>query len=370
MPMHQHDSELTLHPCSLITQAADILRAELQRGRWSDYLPPERSLCDLLHISRPTLRMALAELQREKWIQKCHGQRTRVTARSRKPRTPGSRRTIGLLSSESLVEMRASHLLLVDELRRHLQEEERQLELHCDARLIWGRPQRVVQQICEHNPAACWVLLSQGVNVQRWFQEQGLKAVVLGSCHKGIRLPSMDSDYRASCHHAAGTFLGMGHRRIAFLMPQTRFAGDLAGQEGFCSATQSTPHTDLVAPVARHDGTVEGIQRALNSLFQSKRPPTGLLVSHPQHLLTAMTHLAKLRLRVPEDVSLICRDDDEFLAHLVPSVARYVISYSDYARRLSHLVFQTATGHLQTRKVLITAKFQRGDSLADPRRET
>src|ERR1051325_2149864 len=315
--MHQHDSELTPVRGSVITQATDILRTELQKGRWPDYLPPDRSLCVLLHVSRPTLRVALAALHRERLIQICHGQRTRVTARSRKPRTIKSRQTVGFLSTESLSEMSQPQLLLVDELRRHLYREGYQLELHCDARLTWRRPQRFVQQIYEHNPAACWVLQSQGVNVQRWFQEHGLAAVVLGSCHRGIRLPSMDSDYRARYHHAIGLLLGMGHRRLALLMSQTCFAGDLAGEQGFCAAVQSTSHANLIAPVVRHNGTVEGIQRVLNALFQSRTPPTGILISHPRYLLTAMTYLAKLGLRVPEDVSLICMGDDEFLAHLV-----------------------------------------------------
>jgi DNA-binding LacI/PurR family transcriptional regulator len=105
----------------------------------------------------------------------------------------------------------------------------------------------------------------------------------------------------------------------------------------------------------------------LNALFQSRTPPTGILISHPRYLLTAMTYLAKLGLRVPEDVSLICMGDDEFLAHLVPSIARYAIDCSDYAKRFSHLVLLAAAGYLQPRHVSITARFQRGDSVAPVR---
>jgi LacI family transcriptional regulator len=174
----------------------------------------------------------------------------------------------------------------------------------------------------------------------------------------------MDSDHRAICYHAVGTLLSFGHRRLAFLMPKARVAGMLESEEGYRAALLTARATDLVAPIVYHDGSVEGIQRLLNGLFRSQTPPTGILVSHPRHLLTTMTHLSKIGLRIPEDVSIICADDDEILAHVLPSVARYVIDYSDYAKRLAHHVLLAATGYLKPRKMFIMAKFQKGYSLA------
>lgn len=50
---------------SLIEQVADVLRRNLSSREWRNGLPPERTLSDHFHISRPTLNAALRLLQRQ-----------------------------------------------------------------------------------------------------------------------------------------------------------------------------------------------------------------------------------------------------------------------------------------------------------------
>jgi DNA-binding LacI/PurR family transcriptional regulator len=51
--------------------------------------------------------------------------------------------------------------------------------------------------------------------------------------------------------------------------------------------------------------------------------PTAFVVSHTHHYATVATHLAIRGLRVPDDVSLICRSEDPFLQFLRPTPAFY-----------------------------------------------
>src|SRR5688572_21434585 len=70
---------------SLEKQTAEALRAEIAKGTWRDLLPGERSLCDMLQISRHTLRAALGQLRRDGLISAEQGVGNRIVAGAVRP---------------------------------------------------------------------------------------------------------------------------------------------------------------------------------------------------------------------------------------------------------------------------------------------
>ena len=50
--------------------AARQLREAIAEGLWKEHLPSEVVLCRELHVSRRTIRSALAQLAREKWLRR------------------------------------------------------------------------------------------------------------------------------------------------------------------------------------------------------------------------------------------------------------------------------------------------------------
>ena len=58
--------------------------------------------------------------------------------------------------------------------------------------------------------------------------------------------------------------------------------------------------------------------------------------------LTACTALQRLGVRIPADMAVICRDDDTYLDDMVPSIARYTVAPSVFAKRIFRLVHQPA----------------------------
>jgi LacI family transcriptional regulator len=79
-------------------------------------------------------------------------------------------------------------------------------------------------------------------------------------------------------------------------------------------------------------------------LLRKPERPTALLVSRPAHVLTVMGHLMRRGIKLPQDMVLISRDDDSFIEHVVPSVARYSSNPSAFAEKLSKLVLGIAAG--------------------------
>ncbi|MBL9199148.1 MAG: substrate-binding domain-containing protein [Opitutaceae bacterium] len=354
---------------SLVTQTAAILRQEIAKGTWREWLPGERPLCRLLQVSRNTLRTALEELQRARILDTRHGAGHRI-ARVPPGGSPAANPTaVTLLMPDPMEQLRPSQALWVDELRELLIDHGHRL------RVLHGRPyfrptaRRALQRLVPQHPSACWILTLSTEPAQRWFAEAGVPCVAAGSIYPGIDLPSVDLDYRALCRHAVGAMLAAGHRRIVFLNHKSRRAGDLEGEGGFLEGARGSGCTSAEAQIVHHEATVDHLGRTVRRLMQQQRRPTALLVSSSNYYLTVASRLAQLGLRVPQDVSLISRDEDPFLPFVLPAPARYHTQPHDFAKRLLRVVLELIEDGLVTqRQIRIMPEFFRGESLAPPPR--
>ncbi|MBI4023769.1 MAG: substrate-binding domain-containing protein [Verrucomicrobia bacterium] len=353
---------------SLVEQALAILRREILSGRWGQRMPPERELGERLKISRPTVRAALAVLQREGLIQVTWGQRRHIRPRPARSRCRAVSRVISVLYMAPQEIATPFSVLLFKELEHALHAGGYEMDLHSDARFNDPHPEPRLESLTRENQAACWLLLASSVRVQHWFMHRPIPAFVVGSRHADIRLPSFDLNYRAICRHAVQVLWKMGHRRIVLVTSRSGLAGDLSSEQGFREAFRQLSGDKVAARVAHHDETVTGIRQLLDAEWSRKTVPTAVLVSRSTHALTVFSHLVKRGLDVPRDVSLISRDDDEFLAHLIPAFARYVVNWKPCLRRISRSVLLLArSGALKPRETLYIPEFYKGESVAPPR---
>jgi LacI family transcriptional regulator len=350
---------------SLAAQVAARIDAEIEKGTWSEWLPGERTLTKTLQTSRKTLRKALAHLQRSGAIETRHGLGHQIVTRTaRVRRNATSELSVGLLTPESLENLRPYTALWVDELRVLLFEKGVRLAAFSGARFFTGRPEKALARLVEQHPQTCWVLAHSNEHIQQWFHTHRVACVIAGSSHSGLPLPSVDLDNFAVCRHAAGEMLRLGHRRLALFTKQSARAGDLESERGFEDGVRTSAHRDVEHVVMRHDGTVDGAYRALGRLFGVAAPPTAVLIAQSPFYLTTIAFLAERGLRVPSEVALVSRDDETFLSYLKPSPARYACNPRTYAKRLLlqlQLCFEgDAGGHTIHR---IEPKFIAGGSL-------
>jgi DNA-binding LacI/PurR family transcriptional regulator len=350
---------------SLVNQTIAFLEGQIATDRWRDWLPAERTLAEMLQVSRSTLRRALKQMRRNGAIEATHGTGNRI--RSRAAASSGRLHSVdvALLTPEPLERLSPNQTLWIDELRAMLSER------GCHLHVIHGRqyarrdPSAALEKLVRHHPHACWILAKASVGCQRWFADRGLPCIVAGSCHVGVDLPYRDVDYRATCRHAAGILLGLGHRRLAFISQRTQFAGDIESETGFVETVRGSGHSEAIAVVCHHDATVTGMVHLLKRLTEQKPAPTALLVTNAYHALTIMSGLARIEWRVPTEVSVISRDEDPFLPFLVPSPARYVTRPQLYARSLLQPVLDLLEGRAVTqRAALLMPEFVRGETVA------
>ena len=73
---------------------------------------------------------------------------------------------------------------------------------------------------------------------------------------------------------------------------------------------------------------------------------------------TVVTHLQQRGVRLPQDATVVSRDDDAFLESIVRPIPRYVCDPAQFARRVSRAALKlAASGVFHTRPVRLLARF-------------
>lgn len=337
---------------SLITETAQALRKALESGQWHEVLPAERRLCEEWHISRPTLRAALEILAREGLVQVEQGKRTRIVRANRPELATPRPVTVCLLSPEPLHAMPPFVLLWVDRLRDQLAAAGHLLQVHV-GRAEFGRnnPETALASLTSSAPAAAWVLYQATEAMQRWFGDRGESCVVVGSLFPGVELPALDRDYRATCRHAVSLLANRGYRRIYLVLHEQRFGGDLESEAGFGEGLLACRERGVNGESMVHDGSPAGIAQVLDHVLAGT-PRPAFLVARTGFALSVCSHLLRRGIRIPEEAGILCRDDDQFLDHLLPRMSRYSVNAGDFTRRLFRLVTQVMEREPRRRAVV------------------
>jgi DNA-binding LacI/PurR family transcriptional regulator len=347
----------------LTDQAAALLREALARGQWGSTLPSEVELCRELQISRVTLRRSLRQLAQEGRIKfGGRGKHHRVLdAKIRLPSHQGH--TIRLLSPYPRHQINASSQLVQNALHERLSKEGFSMHVEVHPGVYQRLAERDMARLLTLPDTGGWLLYLSTREVQEWFAKAGRPCVVLGRVHEGVELANVEFDFRSSCFHAAGLLLARGHTELCFLAPHPMTAGDKASAEGFCEgAAKGRPGGR--ATIVNYDTTVPDLCRALTGQMARRPPPTGILVAWPEHTFTVLGWLQRQGWRVPEDVAVISRSDDQYLNYSIPSVARYSVDSERMGRKAAELLLgQMRHGAGKIQSVRLMPEFIRGETL-------
>lgn len=347
----------------LSQQVAATLEEGILRGKWKASLPSERQLAETLLVSRRTVRAAIELLRQKELVGTSQGAGTKILrARSGERKREGFRH-FGLLLPEPIEHLRPQTMAFIDALRALLYAHGYRLDTHIGQRFFSARPAAALRKLVEQYPHDGWILaLSTRAN-QLWFQEQKIPTMVAGTPHCGVDLPYLDIDMRATGRHAAGELIRRGHRRLALLIEKSDKAGDRETEEGFLEALRG----GATSAVHRHAGTAASIKLLIRRIMRDPARPTALFVANPYHYLAVASTLAEMGVRVPRDVSLLCRDDDPFLSYLVTEPARYECSPESRAKTAFGILMKMAGKAAKARalRVKVIPGFSPGFTISD-----
>ncbi len=351
---------------SVADQAAAALREAIRQRAWGDLLPGEHELARRLNISRPSVRASLARLADDGIITIRKGCRTRVNAQRADNPTgapptvclvvPSSRESLGFSGHPVLMEMRAQFAVLGIG-----------WEEIFDRSLGGRHPESRLASMVNGRHHVCWLLLGASATIQRWFEQAKVPVLVLGSCHAGVELPSVDVDYHAIGWHASGCLAKADHLRVALVLPHRALAGDLACQRGLTEYIgQREKPIEVIEVVAGPSRA--GLLAKLDSLLAKTHRPTAIFCIHVEHVLMVLVHLLRAGWKVPQDISLLCRETHTSLDLGLPELTRYRSPAVKQARQAVRVAQSMLAGHhVPTKPHLIMPAFVPGGTLARAR---
>lgn len=348
-----------------VAQVMLQLREAISAGTWREWLPNERELCRDLQVSRSTLRQALTQLAREGFTKPHHGVGHQILkTRQHTDHADTQIQSFALLSPLPLTQLRPSIALWVDELKDLLHAAGYQLHFHCNRSLYQSDSGAGLQRLLRREPHTCWILVLASAPMQQWFAQRDIPCLIAGSLYPGIRLPSIDVDYRAVTRHAAGVLLRHGHRKIMLFNRSLQGAGEIESEIGFLEAARTAPHADVEPMIVRYEESVNSVVNYVRRFLEQKKRPTGLIVANSNYYLATVTELTRRGMRIPADISVISRDDDPFLNYMLPAPARYLNDPRAFAAKCRTLALQIVEhGMDAARHVRIIPRFEAGESV-------
>jgi DNA-binding LacI/PurR family transcriptional regulator len=312
-------------------QLADYMRGCISRGELVDPLPTTREWSERLGVSRPTLRKALRELQREGLIairpRGVHIQ----SPQAEKQKHPN--RLVRLLYyGPDLPEI--SHCMvwvapLSERLHRH------RIQIVVE-RCNGARLRAIVNE--PHHVGELLFLLGMRMEFHRLIARTGKPAVVLGEPTPDVPLPFITDDQDAAVRHAALTLLRQGFDTLSLLVPSVTSPGIPRATESFRTACARWPHQPVfchVRPMPLEPGQLERAVRQFAALFRGRQ---GVVVIGPLPVTLVMTALLARGIAIPKQAELaaILHNRDEVRVtprplHYPPPIRRSVREMADVA---------------------------------------
>ena len=346
---------------SLTEQAAEHLRAEILRGRWSGVMPGKHQLAAELGINNKTVESALRELEKTGLLlPQGPGRNRRINPRRR---TPARALRVGLLLNEGEQERKTElHIKIT-----HALTDAGHTVIHAPKSLTALRfdPKRVAA-VVRQTQADGWIVYAGSRDVLEWFASQPVPAFALFGHRIGIKIPAVSPDKPPAVAAATHRLIGLGHRRIVLLCRKIRRLPRPGLTETVFLETlraHKCPTGDFNLP--DWEETNSGFQECLRTLFRTT-PPTALIVDEPPYFVAAMQFLLSRGIRVPADVSLVCTDDDPAFAHCEPPIACITWDNQHVVRRIVNWASNVRRGKSDLRQTLTPAEFNPGGTIGPP----
>jgi DNA-binding LacI/PurR family transcriptional regulator len=344
-------------------QVAQHLRARIMRGAWNSLMPGAPQLAEEFGIDRKTVEAALKLLEQDGLlIAQGPGKKRKIHL----PKNPTpTKLRIALLASEdsdrSLNYMVEIHHKLSEDGHNAFYSSRYLNDLDMDVR----RVARLVKQ----TEADAWIVVSANREVLEWFSEQPFPSFAMFGRRIGLKIPAVGPDKLPPLLQATRALIRFGHRRIVLMTrPRRRLPVPGSSEKAFLAELEhhGLPVGDYNLPP--WEETIEDYHARLETLFRST-PPTALIVDEVVLFLATQQFLAKKRIRVPDDVSLICTDTDPCFDWCQPEISRISWDIAPVVRRVVRWASQISHNKTDFRQTLTPARFISGGTIGPVRKE-
>lgn len=330
----------------LFLRVAEQLEECIRRGEWTHWMPSEKDLAKDLGVSRTTLRQALGMLRDQGLIIIRQGKNSRI-ARNKVtlPTQCPKSQMVTMLAPVPLRQLRQHILLWIDELRGLLHEVDLSLHFHAGLGPYKGHPEAEVEKLVHQYRSSVWLLLWTNKSTQMAFANLGIPAIVIGAPDKDVPLLAASVDNRAIVFHAIGQLTSRGHTSLALVTTKSSMGGNRQFESSFNDTLSALENRQIRGRVIyTEEQEPEKLKRALLLALKHVDPPTGFVLIHPLHMLTAYNAFQGAGLIVGRDVSLISAFADKSFDFLTPKPSYYRQDPEAFAKKLFTLVKNVRDG--------------------------
>jgi DNA-binding LacI/PurR family transcriptional regulator len=357
----------TLRRLSLVEQTAAHLREGLRAGRWRGQLPGVVRLAADLGVSINPLRAALRTVEAEGLVKLgANGRSRHVPARAALRKRP---LRIGILLFDSLAKEAGQSLELFLGLQHALEAAGFTVFFSKESQCGLGHDVKRIARYVRGARADAWVVAAGSQPVLEWFAAQPQPALALFGRRADLPMAGVGPDKLPALLDATRQLIALGHRRIVYVCrrihrvpepsPLVRaLLAELAAQG--CAATERFVLPDW-------EETPTGLRTLFTTLFHTT-PPTGLFLDETPIVLAAQQFLARRRLRVPEEVSLIAEDPDACFQWCAPTLAHIVWHNAPVIRRIVQWATALSEHRTDVRQVTFAAEFIPGGTIGPVRK--
>lgn len=347
---------------SAAEQVAQHLREEILKGLRSGSMPGVHRLALEFGVHHTTAEDALRQLEREQLLEAQGAGRRRNITMPVGGMAVRPLRVAILLGEES--ERKRDYMVHL----QHLLTEQGHAPFFAEASLLkLGMNVGRVARLVDKTAADAWVVVAGSREVLEWFAAQPVPALAMFGRVRGQRIACAGVDKIPACVAATRELIRLGHRSIVLMArAQRRLPKPGAIEQAFLDelAAHGMPVSNYNLP--GWEETVPGIHAFLDSMFRVS-PPTAMIVDEVELFIATQQFLARKRLRVPEEVSLICSDQDVVFDWCQPQVSHIRWDSRPLVRRIIRWVNKVSQGKRDLRQVFIPTEFAHGGTIARAR---
>lgn len=173
------------------------------------------------------------------------------------------------------------------------------------------------------------VLLSSRVNdkTMLFLEENDFPFTVVGRPYKNeSQITYVDNDNIFITRQVTEYLIELGHRNIAFIGGDKHFVVTCDRLNGYKLALAEAGIPFREEYVVHNIKSTENGREVIKSLITMESPPTALVTLDDSMAYTLISHLDKLNVRVPEDISIVSFNNYMLSEHLKPSLTSVDIS--------------------------------------------
>ena len=342
---------------TITEQVSTYLREELLRGRWSGEMPGQKQLAKLLGVSAQTVELALGLLEKDGILV------GRGTGRRRK-----------IVLPEGGLEVPALRVAILcyeqsDQSQDYLTNCKNKLETA--GHTVFYAPSHLTEikmdvrrlaRMVKKTEADAWVVLGGTREVLQWFMQQKTPAFADSGRRRRLKIAGIGPDHVPALTEATRRLIDLGHQRIVLLDSLYKVSEPGTIGAAFLDALSAGGITTGVYNMPGWEGGLEGLYAYLDSSFQ-RTPPTAIIAGSGANYFATQSFLVNRGIRVPQDLSLICVDNDPYFSQCQPSVSHIRWSSQPIVNRIVSWVRNISEGKEDTRKTMIKAEFVEGGTI-------